>query len=76
MRSELFHNQDVKHLEECHGCAECDDLLQWYMACDGCGSWGSKESDGFELVFVDKVIPQFLCKSCAAHEGKEGENDA
>lgn len=62
---------NIQHLEECPGCMECDRLLEFYMACDSCGSWGNKESDGFEMV-QRNGMDLFFCQSCAAHEVDNG----
>lgn len=43
MSEESQQTADIRHLVECSldGCSECEFLLQFYMACDQCGWWGS-----------------------------------
>ena len=31
---------NIKHLEECDGCPECDILLEFYSGCDSCERFG------------------------------------
>lgn len=35
------------HLEECtvDGCEECEHLMEFYTACDGCGYWMHKDTE-------------------------------
>lgn len=61
---------NIRHLEECPGCPECDSLLEFYMACDGCGSWGHKSSDGFTLYEDESNKILFLCDHCYAQKGE------
>lgn len=63
---------NVQHLEECPGCMICERLLEFYMTCDGCGSWGNKESAGFEMVQRNGV-DMFYCWSCRSANTQEGE---
>ena len=64
-------NENIKHLEECPGCHECDYLLEFYMSCDKCGSWGHTDSDGFEMVENEIGTIQFLCHNCSSQEGEK-----
>lgn len=36
---------NILHLTECmdDGCDRCNDLLEYYEACDFCGQWGHKD---------------------------------
>ena len=50
--------ENIAHLASCPGCEHCTYLLEFYEACDICGSWGHKstmESDGHTVA----------CHSCA-----------
>lgn len=52
----------IEHLENCQkdGCCLCNHLLEFYMTCDECGSWGHQDSYGWATVCG---IP--VCKACA-----------
>ena len=49
----------IEHLSTCSGCKICEELLEFYMACDMCGSWGSKESNGWNM-----IDNKFYCDYC------------
>ena len=50
----------IEHLETCSGCKKCEALIEFYMACDRCGGWGSKQSTCWE-----HIEGRFYCLSCA-----------
>jgi len=53
---------NTRHLTECEGCGECDHLMNLYMACDGCGTWGNKEHGEWHL------LPNGETHCCSCHE--------
>ena len=55
--------RNIQHLEECPGCPECTRLLDFYMACDGCGAWGNQEAGAWHL--HDENI---YCERCNAKQ--------
>lgn len=56
-------NGPISHLEECPGCSECDQLLEYYETCDECEQWGHK--DAMNVVCGDDGSQSVLCYGCA-----------
>lgn len=53
--------ENIKHLEECPGCPECDYLLEFYETCDECGCFGHVDAmKGYEK---DRNVV-VLCSDC------------
>lgn len=51
---------NILHLTDCEGCERCDFLMGVYLACDGCGEWGHKESS-HRYEMVDGEV---FCERC------------
>lgn len=60
-------SENCAHLTNCPGCDKCEALLEHYMACDECGSWGNKEANGWKKTSEN----QFVCESCAAIQAQK-----
>ncbi|MCC2597429.1 hypothetical protein LKR43_13890 [Pusillimonas sp. MFBS29] len=54
--------QNIAHAESCtdDDCERCEAMLEFYMACDGCGRVGNKNADGWV-----KKADQYFCLKCA-----------
>ena len=55
---------NIQHLTECPGCERCELLMDFYLACDGCGEWGHKDSAHGYVMREGEVI----CQRCQALE--------
>lgn len=47
--SDYVQEAPAEHLTNCDvsSCPTCDNLIEFYMACDQCGHWGHKDSSGW-----------------------------
>jgi hypothetical protein len=43
-------SEAIEHLNICPGCEICEMLVEDFMACDSCGSWGEKDSSGWDVI--------------------------
>lgn len=57
-------HDNIQHLNDCDGCERCDFLMGVYMACDGCGQWGHKDSS-HQYAMRDG---EFFCEKCTPAE--------
>lgn len=52
---------NIRHVNECPGCEECDDLMEFYSGCHVCDRTALKRIMNFDTVTGD-----FTCDACAA----------
>lgn len=58
-------HDNIQHLTDCEGCERCDFLMSVYLACDGCGEWGHKDSAG-KYEMLDGEIFCTRCQSAGS----------
>ena len=54
---------NIRHLQQCPGCPECDRLMEFYATCDHCHEWGHKSTmTAIVELKTNEMIA--LCENC------------